>query len=634
MSSSPGGWAGRSVPGGAFLLSLVKANPHLFWTTGPDGEADFFNQRWEEYTGLSFEQSRGAGWRAAIHPDDRPRWFELWGGALAAGSTFEIELRLRGVGAEYRWFLVRVMPVRDDEGRVERWFGNCTDIDEARRAKEGNARLAAIIESSDDAIISKDLDGVVTSWNGGAERLFGYSAAEMIGQPIVRLIPLDRQAEEVEILARLRRGERIEHRDSVRVAKDGLVVDVSLSISPIFDGAGRIVGASKSARDITRQKRVEQELREAIQAAQEANQAKDRFLAVLSHELRTPLTPVLATISYLEGLPDLPPSLREEVVSIRRQVEMESHLIDDLLDVTRITRGKLNLSLEVFDVHAALRSALEVCQDAVEGKGLEVSLGLRARDHHVRADPARVQQVFWNLIQNAVKFTPEGGTISLRTSNPGLRQLSIDVADTGVGIEPEVLPRIFNAFEQAEQTTTRKYGGLGLGLTIAKSLVELHGGVITAHSAGRSGGSVFTVELATVSEPKPIDAPAAAAPKDTGKGLRILLVEDNPDTLRAITRLLRIYGFHVETAVSVDAAFKVTSARRFDLVVSDIGLPDGSGLEIMRHVRKCYGTRGIAFSGYGTDDDVRASKEAGFDHHLTKPVKIDELIGLILRFAS
>ena len=634
MAGISGSPRGQFDPGSPFLVALARANPHLFWTAARDGRTEYFNQPWTDYTGMSSEKSVGEGWQAAIHPDDLPRWLAWWGSAMPDGWSDEIEIRLRAADGNYGWFLGRMAPVQGDDGEIERWIVSFTDIDEIKRGQEASARLAAIVESSQDAIISMSLYGMIDSWNAAAERLYGYSADEIIGRPIDMLIPTNRQYEEVKILERLRRGERIEHFESMRVAKDGRFIDVSLTISPVRDCSGQVIGASKTARDITERKRSEEELRAAKDAAEEANRAKDRFLAMLSHELRTPLTPILATVSYLERLPDLAAELREEIVSIRRQVEVESRLIDDLLDVTRITRGKVNLRLESCNVHTSLRSALEVCQDAIEGKRLDVSLSLNAREHLVQADPARLQQIFWNLVQNAVKFTPEGGGIQLRSWNPGPRRIAVEVLDTGVGIAAEALPRIFNAFEQADPSDERRQGGLGLGLTITRSLVELHGGVITARSAGPNEGSVFTVEFDTfnaVEAERPPDPPPVEAQVN---GLKILLVEDNPDTLRAITRLLRLSGFLVETATTVASAIKVTALQRFDLVVSDIGLPDGTGLDFMRHVRKRYGLRGIAFSGYGSDEDVRASKEAGFEHHLTKPVKIDQLVGLILRVAS
>src|SRR5688572_3638076 len=379
---------------------------------------------------------------------------------------------------------------------------------EDRLRMEARAWLAAIVEGSDDAIVSKSLEGVISTWNKGAERIFGYAAAEVIGRPINILIPSDRQEEEPQILARIRSGERVEHFETVRMRKDGRLIDVSVTISPVRDATGTIVAASKIARDISEQKRLQRELTVAMEAAETANRAKDHFLSVLSHELRTPLTPVLAAVSAIAADPSLPEEdLRGQMEMIRRNVETEARLVDDLLDLTRIARGKVHLHFEVADAHATVRNALSMLQAELDGKGLAVTVALRAKSHHVWADPGRLQQVFLNLLSNAVKFTPAGGSVSVKSWEDAGR-LAVEVADSGVGIEPEVLPRIFNAFVQGEQTVTRQFGGLGLGLSIVKSLVEMHGGTITAASAGKDHGAAFTVTLGAVAA-----APAAAAPQ-------------------------------------------------------------------------------------------------------------------------
>src|SRR5688572_12577376 len=330
--------------------------------------------------------------------------------------------------------------------------------------------LAAIVESSDDAIVSKSLEGIVTSWNRGAERIFGWTAAEVIGKPITIIIPPERLQEEPQILARLRAGERVDHFETVRMTKDGRRIDISVTISPIRDDSGRVIGASKIARDVTLQKRFHQELvaakevadaaRKAAELAKEeaeaASRAKDHFLSVLSHELRTPLTPVLAAISLMEQDATMPAHLVDQVSMIRRNIETEARLVDDLLDLTRITRGKVRLHYEVVDAHAVLRTVVAMFHRDVEDKGVTVSLSLRAKRFHVWADPGRFQQMLLNLMSNSVKFTPEDGTITVRTSNEN-GTIKIELSDTGVGIEPEVLPRLFRPFEQGERTVTRQF---------------------------------------------------------------------------------------------------------------------------------------------------------------------------------
>ena len=377
-----------------------------------------------------------------------------------------------------------------------------------------------------------------------------------------------------------------------------------------------------------------EQLKRANEATAEAGMAKDRFLAMLSHELRTPLTPVLATVAYLEGRLDLSDDLLAEIASIRRNVELESRLIDDLLDLTRVGQGKLELHREITDVHVAMRTALGICQVEVDAKKLEVSLALRADSHFVWADPARLQQVFWNLIKNAVKFTPGRGQIIIRSADISTGRLAIEVADTGAGIAPEAMNRIFDAFEQGDRSVSQRHGGLGLGLAIARMFIELHGGTLNAANNSGGSGSVFRVELDTIPPLPHRESRPEPALGVEEHSLRILLVEDNGDTLRALSRLLRSAGFVVQTAECVSDAIAKLSKEPFNLLISDIGLPDGSGLEIMRYARDKFGLRGIAISGYGTDEDVIESKAAGFSHHLAKPSRLDVLVDLVRRTAA
>ena len=520
---------------------------------------------------------------------------------------------------------------------IESLMPQPTDDELLRAAAQ--ARLAAIVESSDDAIVSKTLDGIVTSWNKGAQRIFGFTPEEAIGRPITIIIPPDRINEEPQILARIRAGERVDHFETVRRRKDGKLIDVSVTISPVRDGTGRIIGASKVARDVTEQKAIQRELQAAKEAADAANRAKDHFLSVLSHELRTPLTPVLAAISHIENDPNLPQSmLHEHIAMIRRNVETEARLVDDLLDLTRIIRGKVQLHFEVVDAHALLRMTLAMLQADADAKALSVTVTFAARAHHVWADPCRLQQVFFNVLTNAVKFTPAGGSVTVRTSNVEGACWRAEVSDTGIGIQPDVVPRLFLPFEQGQSEITRQYGGLGLGLSIVKSMMELHGGEVAATSGGRDKGSTFTLELKTI----PADMMDRSATNagtrddltDVGGGRRILLVEDHADTRNVLSRLLGSFGFVVLSAGTVREALNLADREKVDLLVSDIGLPDGSGVDLMRELKARQPIKGIALSGYGQEEDLRRSAEAGFLKHLTKPVNFNTLREVILKLAS
>ena len=365
-----------------------------------------------------------------------------------------------------------------------------------------------------------------------------------------------------------------------------------------------------------------------------ANDAKDQFLATLSHELRTPLTPVLAIVAGLQE-DERARGLRRELDVIRRNVELEARLIDDLLDLTRITRGKLELSFGPTDARQVLMHALQTCARDLSARKLQLSTVLSAEDHGVSADGPRLTQVFWNLIRNAVKFSPEGGSVRVRSWNDD-GWLAVEVSDTGIGIGPETLPRIFDAFEQGQRSITRRYGGLGLGLAISKAILELHGGTVSAASEGRDRGASFTVRLPLSSGPaRPVPSwrEAAMSPEDAAgadlSGLRILLVEDHEDTADAMADLLDARGYRVTVARTLAEARAAAVAAEtagtagdtgFDLLVSDLGLPDGSGHELMRELSARYGLRGIALSGYGMQEDLRKSRQAGFERHLTKPV--------------
>ena len=368
--------------------------------------------------------------------------------------------------------------------------------------------------------------------------------------------------------------------------------------------------------------------------AQLASVVRDRFLATLSHELRTPLSPVLAVVSSLEERAGLPADVRSALALVRRNVELEARLIDDLLEMTRIARGQLRLKPRPIDLREVIEHAIDLGRDGLEKSAVSVALDLTPASHRVSGDAPRLTQVFWNLLQNAVELTPEGGTITLRSRTDGAI-LVVEVKDDGIGIPADVLPRIFTAFEQGKRTLVRQLGGLGLGLSISRSLIELHGGTLSAASPGLGRGSTFTVRLplsAAVTAPSPARTPAGGE----ASSLRLLLVEDHADTAEAMAELLRGIGYQVTIAGTIatalaEAASTYGDGARFELTISDLGLPDGSGLTLMHELASRYRLRGIAVSGYGTDEDVEESSRAGFAVHLTKPISLQGLRGAIER---
>jgi two-component system CheB/CheR fusion protein len=642
--------------------------------------------------------------------------------------------------------------------------------------------FGAVFDSSEDAISLKNLDGTTVAWNAAAERMLGYSAAEVVGTRFSVPAPPDRFDELPSAVEAVLRGERVRPFETERLHKYGRRIHISVSISAIRDAAGRIAGAAFIGRDITERRRAEEALRiseerfrlateaingliydwdpasgrvqrskglftllgywpeevegdvgwwrrqvhpddvdqvdqtilaavqsegssfsaefrlrhrdgswvhvwdkglivrdragkavrvvgstldvserrraqEALETAhrelQEAVETKDRFLATLSHELRTPLTPVLAVISRLTADPRMEP-FAGELAMIQRNVELEARLIDDLLDLTRIARGKLELHRQQIDVRRVIEHALATAERDLTAGNLHLDVRLTREEHRVWADAPRLTQVFWNLLSNAVKFTPAGGTVTVESwltgSLAGPQELAVAVRDTGIGIEPEVLPRIFEAFEQTDRRITRQFGGLGLGLAVSRAIVDLHGGRLLAESDGKGTGACFTVRLPMAAVQGDLDETGvwfsrqrpsvAAASPEAERSLHILLVEDHVDTAEAMSDLLRLMGHEVIVANSVAAALTVAgdtqdgTGRRLDLVVSDLGLPDGSGQDVMRELSRRYGLRGIALSGYGMEDDVRRSQEAGFLRHLTKPVDLQMLKAAIRQVAG
>jgi len=378
-------------------------------------------------------------------------------------------------------------------------------------------------------------------------------------------------------------------------------------------------------------RRIEQELQQQKSVVETANRTKDHFLAMLSHELRTPLTPVISTLESLETEPAQTEGTRSALAMIRRNVELETQLIDDLLDFTRIARDKMQLRFVPVDTHLAISNVVEICRAEVESKNLRVDLNLRANKHHVAADAAKFQQIIWNLLKNAVKFTRDSGEIAISSSNPSPEVLMITVRDTGIGMEPDVMQRIFDPFEQGNRSFERRLGGLGLGLAISKSLAQAHGGRLTAQSDGRDHGSTFIFSMPTLSTAEIASVPGPTSSEALPQGLKILLVDDHEDTCAALEKLLVRRGHLVATTHNVRSAMEAAVRNKFDLLISDIALPDGSGMDLMMQLRAISKIPGIAISGFGNNGDIERSLQAGFSEHLIKPVKLENLEAAIER---
>jgi PAS domain S-box-containing protein len=503
-----------------------------------------------------------------------------------------------------------------------------------RQLREADSIYGRVVDGlSGYGVILLDIDGTIRDWNQAASLIFGYVRAEMIGQPIgVIYTPQDRASNVVrrDFQAASLHGSVVDARWLVRA--DGTRLRAEGALTALRDEDGEVSGFCKLLRDVTTTFESAAALLQAKEEAERANRAKDRFLAVLSHELRTPLLPIAAAAQTLQKNVGVPPEFAELLPMIRRNVLLEARLIEDLLDLTAISAGKLSLRRAPVDMRKVVDVVVEMVQETVDEKQLALAVHWRATRTTVDGDAARLQQVLWNLVRNAVKFTPAGGHIRIEVDDAD-GELRLRCADDGIGIEATALPTIFSAFEQANEDIARQFGGLGLGLAIAQGLVLEHGGRLEVASDGLGRGTTFTLSLATVEAPRAVDAQPAAPAPDQGasRPVRMLLVEDNEDAACAMTMSLEYMGYEVTHAPTLRAAIAAGERDDFDVVVTDLGLPDGSGLDLGPALSAR--TPLIALSGFGSAEDVARSMAAGFAAHLVKPTDPDDVhatVGKIL----
>jgi PAS domain S-box-containing protein len=820
-------------------LSLIYDNvSDVIFNLGVEGDSQYrflsVNPAFLLTTGLSREQVVGKLVKDIIPEPARSLVLDHYATAIRERRTVRWE-ETSEYPAGRKVGLVSVTPTFDAGGRCVNLIGTVHDITERKREEELRARLAAVVESSDDAVISKTLEGIITTWNRGAEQIFGYTAAEAIGKPITMLMPPGRVNEEPSILERLERGERIEHYETVRIHKDGTLMDISLSVSPIRESSGNLIGASKIARDITSRKKMEEALRDesrvleslnrtgsliasqlelealvqsvtdaatqltgarfgaffynvineqgesfvlyslsgapreaferfglprntpvfeptfrgqgivrsaditkdprygtmlphngmpkghlpvrsylavpvvsrsgevigglffghpevgvfteraerivggmAAQAAvaidnsrlyarvkraaaereqllaaeraaranaERINLMKDEFLATLSHELRTPLNAILGWAHILRARKHESEEMTEGLSVIERNARMQTQLIEDLLDMSRIISGKIRLDVQQVDLQDAVKAAIASVQHSADAKGIRMQVVLDPAAGPVRGDPGRLQQCFWNLLSNAIKFTSRGGKVhvSLQRVNS---HLEVCVADDGEGIKPEFMPYLFERFRQGDASTTRRHGGLGLGLSIVKSLVELHGGNVRASSPGQGKGATFCIELPLMTvqptddprgQPQGVDA-GAWGKLPSLVGISVLAVDDEPDARELIKYVLERCGAKVAVAASGREAIAMLRALRPDMIVSDIGMPDEDGYEFMRKVRLLPPESGgktpaAALTAFARAEDRTRALLAGYQIHISKPVEPAELTAVVASLA-
>ena len=586
-----------------------NASVGLHWV-GPDGIIQRINQTELEMLGYSAEECLGHH-ISEFHTDQAVITDIL--ARLTAGEILKnYPARLRCRNGTVKDVLIS-SSVLFDQGKFLHTRCFTMDVTDRRRASEMQGLLAAVVESSEDAVISKSLDGHIMSWNAGAQDMFGYSAEEAIGRYVGFLMPAELLQEEQALLARVGRGERVTTFETVRCTKAGQRLDVSLSLSPIRNESGVIIGASSIARDIRRRKELEQTLRET-------DRRKDAFLATLAHELRNPLAPIRNSVATLRLAKFDDPQLRRTSAIIERQVQQMARLLDDLLDVSRITHDKLELRREPVTIQTLLSMAVETSQPNIDEKGQTLALALPSQPIYVDADATRIAQVFSNILSNASKYSQPGATIRV-AAEASAAEVVVTTVDEGIGISPEMLPTIFEMFSQAPQALAHAPGGIGIGLALVKGLVELHGGRVTARSEGVGHGSTFEVRLPAATAPREIAA--HPEPERSLNGRRILVVDDNRDGADSLSMILEIGGHSVET--SYDGPSAVARAATFapHVVFLDLGMPGMDGFETARRIRAL--PQGatmtlIALTGWGQDRDRHLTREAGFDAHLVKPI--------------
>ncbi|HEY9738552.1 MAG TPA: PAS domain-containing protein [Trichocoleus sp.] len=685
--------------------TLANALPQIIWINDPVGNVEFFNQRWEEYTG--FPSTVGVNlWQEIIYPDDAELALNTRNRAIQAQEAYEIECRLRRFDQAYRWHLVRVVPFKDAQGQILQWFGSATDIHDVKQSEAALRDSEAIAKARADELevfMATVPAAVWIAHDPYCHHMTANQAAhKLVEQPPGATVTATPENGDYPFPFKIQRHGQDIPLDQLPMQKAGLTgEEAEEEFDFVFDNGevraiwgravplrgeeGQIRGVIGVFLNISERKRIEQEREQLLERersaraeAETANRLKDEFLAVLSHELRSPLNPILGWARLLQSRSVGPETLTRALQSIERNVRLQVQLVEDLLDVSRILRGKLVLEKTPVDLSAAVQAAIETVLPMAVAKEIQIIPDFAAAVGPVQGDTMRLQQVIWNLLSNAVKFTPQGGRVEVRLERAGQAALAalegdreasegalepvevgessrahrayaqIIVSDTGKGIDAEFLPHVFDYFRQQDSTTTRQFGGLGIGLAIVRHLTEMHGGSVSVASPGEGLGATFTVTLPSgaplPSAAGPVLTEAAATP-DSLKGRRILVVDDDPDTRQFIAFLLGQLGVAVTAAESAQAGLDQLEQAQFDLLISDIGMPGMDGYQFIRAVRQQFFERGeqkgvlidahsmkaIAMTAYAGEQDGQRARVAGFDAHLAKPVAPDQLLKTLVQ---
>lgn len=666
---------------------LAESIPQIVWVARPEGFVEYFNQRWFQYTGLTLEQSQAANGLNFRHPDDQQRYIQQWAKASADKGVLQVEERLRGVDGTYRWHLTRAHPMLNYKGEIVKWFGTSTDIDDRKRAEESlqrtNQRLKLLSETANNLLLNAQphefidnlfqklsahlglevyfnyllnadqqlqlhaYSGVSAALAKQMERLeIGHSVSGCVAQqqqPILK----ENVMQSTDELTRFLRSTGIDAYACYPLMAQGELIGTlsfgtrnrsrfradELELMRVV--CNQVATALERARLIT-------QLQQQTEELASANRRKDEFLAILSHELRSPLNPILGWAKLLRERKLSAAATDRALETIERNARLQTQLIEDLLDVSRILRGKLSLTITPVDLAPVIDAALETMRLAAEAKAIQIHTRLERDIGQVLGDAGRLQQVVWNLLSNAIKFTPQDGRVEVRLERVGANA-QIRVTDTGRGIEPEFLPYVFDSFRQADSTTTRLFGGLGLGLAIVRHLVELHGGTVHAASPGEDKGATFVVQLPLKQghRPQAENSPHrfSSLPQLSLTGLSILVIDDEADMREYVAFVLEQNGAQVITAASASAALQALTEAKPDVLLSDIGMPEMDGYMLMRQIRALQPEQGgqipaIALTAYAGELNQQQALSAGFQQHLSKPVEPDVVVKAIVQLVQ
>ena len=622
------------------FAAIVNSSDDAIISKDLNGTVISWNRAAEQLFGYTAPEMIGRSIRRIIPPERAAEEEHILSSVRRGEIIDQLETERRRKDGTLVPIALTVSPIRSSTGEIIGASKIARDLSRMQGAQRDAVRLAAIVDSSDDAIVSKDVNSIITSWNAAAEAMFGYSAAEIVGKSVRLLIPDDRQQEEDEVLSRIRRGERVDHYETIRVRKDGTPFPVSLTVSPIRSADGKVIGASKIARDISDRKRAEDERQRLLTIARDASRLKDEFLATLSHELRTPLNAVVGYARMIQsGLLTGEKQIRA-IDTLARNATSLTQIVEDVLDVSRIISGKLRLDVQPVELPPIIKDAVETVAPAADAKGVRLETIVDPRSGLVTGDPERLRQILWNLLSNAVKFTERGGRVQLRLERIN-SHVELTVSDTGVGIPAEFLPHVFERFRQADAGINRARGGLGLGLAITRHLVELQGGRIFAESDGPGKGSTFRVELPLRilrAETAPAERadlrqarPNAPIVVPRLEGIRILAVDDDRDALALLREILEATGATVLTADSGEEALGLIARTRPNVLLTDLGMPQMNGFELIDRVRRSEDAEvrempAAALTAFARSEDRAKALRSGFQMHLAKPVDPGELM--------